>query len=99
MSQLVTGLAHCHKMGVLHLDLKPQNVLVKKRDGHLDVKLADFGAAWEYQSDETGPTREVITHWYRLVTILHCFDWRCLHTIPVHTALKGLLDGSKACKR
>lgn len=65
MSQLLAGVAYCHRRGILHLDLKPQNVLVKMRDGVLDVKLADFGAAWEYCSNETAPAREVITHWYR----------------------------------
>ena len=40
--QMCRGLAFCHSRGVMHRDLKPQNLLVS-RDGTL--KLADFGLA------------------------------------------------------
>ncbi|GMP86211.1 hypothetical protein CsSME_00039073 [Camellia sinensis var. sinensis] len=39
--QLCTGVAHCHSHGVLHRDLKPQNLLVDKEKGIL--KIADLG--------------------------------------------------------
>lgn len=32
-----------HSVGVLHKDLKPQNVLVRQVDGELKVRLCDFG--------------------------------------------------------
>eukprot|EP01041_Mallomonas_annulata_P005647 gene5647-11391_t len=41
-AQILEGLCYCHSMGVMHRDLKPQNLLVS-RDGVL--KLADFGLA------------------------------------------------------
>ncbi|KAF3340720.1 cyclin-dependent kinase B1-1 [Carex littledalei] len=41
MYQLCKGVAHCHKHGVLHRDLKPQNLLVDKEKGIL--KIADLG--------------------------------------------------------
>ena len=39
---LVQALSFAHENGVLHLDIKPANVLID-RNGH--VKLADFGMA------------------------------------------------------
>ena len=39
---MIKGLEYCHIRGVMHRDLKPQNILVS-RDGRL--KLADFGLA------------------------------------------------------
>ena len=41
------GLAHCHAHGVLHLDVKPENVFVS-RDGA--CKIGDFGVAWVVDS-------------------------------------------------
>ncbi|MDI9540980.1 MAG: Stk1 family PASTA domain-containing Ser/Thr kinase [Bacillota bacterium] len=42
MKQLVSAVEHAHKMGIIHRDIKSQNVLVKD-DG--TVKLSDFGIA------------------------------------------------------
>jgi serine/threonine protein kinase len=39
--QLIKGLAHCHKHGVMHRDLKPQNLLVD--DVSMTLKIADLG--------------------------------------------------------
>ena len=41
MYQLIKGVAHCHKHGVMHRDLKPQNLLVD--DSKKCLKIADLG--------------------------------------------------------
>ncbi|OIV90774.1 hypothetical protein TanjilG_15507 [Lupinus angustifolius] len=42
MHQLLSALAHCHRLGVAHRDIKPDNILFDSRD---NLKLADFGSA------------------------------------------------------
>src|SRR5512145_3024945 len=43
LEQVCSGLAHAHKCGVIHRDIKPQNLLLTA-DKEL-VKIADFGVA------------------------------------------------------
>jgi cyclin-dependent kinase 1 len=65
--QMLRGLAYCHARGVMHRDLKPQNMLVT-RDGRL--KLADFGLARAFCPPIRPLTHEVVTLWYRPPEIL-----------------------------
>jgi len=65
--QLLEGLQFCHIRGVMHRDLKPQNILVS-RDGKL--KLADFGLARAFVPPIRPFTHEVVTLWYRSPEIL-----------------------------
>ncbi|MHC4777988.1 MAG: protein kinase domain-containing protein, partial [Planctomycetota bacterium] len=43
--QLLKALAFIHSLGLVHGDLKPQNVLVEDEDGTPTAKLIDFGLA------------------------------------------------------
>jgi cyclin-dependent kinase 1 len=65
--QMCRGLTFCHARGVMHRDLKPQNLLVT-RDGRL--KIADFGLARAFCPPIRPLTHEVVTLWYRPPEIL-----------------------------
>lgn len=63
IKQLLSGLEHCHKNGVLHRDIKGSNLLIDN-DGIL--KIADFGLASFFNPQNKQPmTSRVVTLWYR----------------------------------
>lgn len=43
--QLCAAVQHAHQQGVIHCDLKPNNVLVNTASGNAQVKVIDFGIA------------------------------------------------------
>jgi serine/threonine protein kinase len=55
LGQIATGLRYAHQQGVLHLDLKPANVLVDRRG---KVAISDFGLGRLIESD--GCDQEVV---------------------------------------
>ncbi|CAG8669294.1 2531_t:CDS:2, partial [Acaulospora colombiana] len=67
---LLSGIKYCHSRGVLHRDLKPQNLLI---DSAETLKLADFGLAriYPHRPSSARPlTHEVVTLWYRAPELL-----------------------------
>ena len=61
--QLLKGLAHMHALGLLHRDVKPENLLVSEQQ---ELKICDFGFARAGRGGGEGPmTDYVATRWYR----------------------------------
>jgi serine/threonine protein kinase len=65
--QLLRGIAFCHHHWVLHRDLKPQNLLINKKE---ELKIADFGLARCTRVPVRGYSLDVVTLWYRAPDVL-----------------------------
>jgi len=63
--QIMQGLAYMHKMGFMHRDMKPENLLAIRDT----IKIADFGLAREIRSRPPF-TDYVSTRWYRAPEVL-----------------------------
>lgn len=44
MQQILEGVAYIHQQKIVHLDLKPENIVCVDTDGH-SIKIIDFGLA------------------------------------------------------
>ncbi|KAL8273215.1 hypothetical protein Esti_002831 [Eimeria stiedai] len=74
--QLLQALAHCHSRGLLHRDVKPQNIFLTKEVDALSgqtrwvVRLGDFGLSCPFLEREEVKTGGVITLLYRAPELL-----------------------------
>lgn len=48
IKQIIIGLIELHKMGIIHYDLKPQNIIFHKGE----IKISDFGLAKEMENKD-----------------------------------------------
>ena len=52
MMQICEGLNFMHKSNIVHLDMKPENILCLSKDGHR-IKIIDFGLARRFEPNQT----------------------------------------------
>jgi serine/threonine protein kinase len=57
LRQILSGLSYIHLEGILHRDLKPQNILLRSIENDIEVKLGDFGLARTYSVLNKGFTK------------------------------------------
>ncbi|KAG1663797.1 hypothetical protein FOA52_004355 [Chlamydomonas sp. UWO 241] len=61
MRQVLEGLAHIHARGVVHCDLKPENIITMSKADRADIKIADFGlSAFMGRPMQVGGTPEFV---------------------------------------
>jgi len=63
MRGVLQGLRHAHDRGVVHRDIKPDNIFLARKDGEVIVKILDFGIAKLYAGspDDPASTRAGLT--------------------------------------
>jgi serine/threonine-protein kinase PRP4 len=66
--QLLSALTHLQTRGVIHADLKPDNILVN--GDFSTVYLADFGSAFASTAPENQPTPYLVSRFYRAPEII-----------------------------
>jgi serine/threonine protein kinase len=57
VTRVCEALAHAHEHGVVHGDVSPRNILIRRSDGA--VKLADFGLASVARDADAGPALDI----------------------------------------
>lgn len=91
-SQVGSGLAAAHALGILHRDIKPSNVLIRSTDPTTEAVLCDFGISAVANSDHTRTSGVIGTLGYMAperhrggpstvasdVYALGCLLWACL---------------------
>lgn len=67
MQQILEGIAYMHQQNILHLDLKPENIVCVDTTG-TSIKIIDFGLATKIGMQRVGTSAHIVLRRYAL----HC---------------------------
>lgn len=110
--QLCLGISYAHEKGIIHCDIKPNNVLVTEVDGKALVKIIDFGISrLESQNHDSGEIAgtpaylapEVLTNMEIASTRRDVYSLgvllKKLLPLPVSADLKSIIEKATAYKK
>ena len=60
MNQIISALDYIHQKGVLHRDLKMENIVLQDKQDPASLKIIDFGISAFVSNDKTGHTGTVL---------------------------------------
>jgi len=60
IAHVASGLAHLHSKGIVHLDIKPENVFIASASDGACLKIGDFGLAADFTS--SSPQQLALSH-------------------------------------
>ena len=69
MKQICEGMDYIHSKSIVHLDMKPENILCLTKEGNR-IKIIDFGFSRKYSSDVKLQVGNRITHLEALDVII-----------------------------
>ena len=73
IKQIVKGLQFIHSKNIIHLDLKPFNVIFARPDDDLSLRIIDFGLAEQLEPDvENVPVKMCGTLEYMSPEVMNC---------------------------
>lgn len=64
LKQLLSALVYCHKIGVIHRDIKAQNIMFSNSDDLTSLKLIDFGLSAQADAQKASLSRAMGTAAY-----------------------------------